>query len=331
MREWLKRNAGEGSVVESVSWDDSYIDITSIDAPSSTGEPQFTCTSDAPLSPLLNRACECAQTLRSKIMRDLGLPITVGVARSKLAAKLAGGLGKPSSGGVGVCVVPDGGEAELFRRLPAVKVLGRAMMEGVRDMFDDREEFYRLTIPGVLNLPGIPWQLYDTCLKLQSGVIDEDPVVDRGQPKSISQQRSFNPSPVSKDLVTSLLTRLLTLVENDGRIPSKFVVQSDSADRTSSKSKTYQWVGHNLDRAVDLVLTFTGGEVITGVSVKAVFPEKVVEAGNKLTDYFGGKKKKRNPFNISMDGPVAPSPAPPPKESRCQKACLRSNICFLLL
>lgn len=63
---------------------------------------------------------DVAVRLRREIAEEVGLPITVGVARTKFLAKVASGVAKPD----GLLVVPPDGEAEFLRPLPVRRLWG---------------------------------------------------------------------------------------------------------------------------------------------------------------------------------------------------------------
>jgi DNA polymerase-4 len=63
---------------------------------------------------------EIATRLRADVRERVGLPITVGVARTKFLAKVASGVGKPD----GLLVVPPGGELSFLHPLPIERLWG---------------------------------------------------------------------------------------------------------------------------------------------------------------------------------------------------------------
>jgi DNA polymerase-4 len=63
---------------------------------------------------------EIAVRLRSDVRRRVGLPITVGVARTKFLAKVASGVAKPD----GLLVVPPEGELAFLHPLPVERLWG---------------------------------------------------------------------------------------------------------------------------------------------------------------------------------------------------------------
>ncbi len=61
-----------------------------------------------------------AAKLRKDVLEQVGLPITVGVARTKFLAKVASGVAKPD----GLLVVPHDGELEFLHPLPVERLWG---------------------------------------------------------------------------------------------------------------------------------------------------------------------------------------------------------------
>jgi DNA polymerase-4 len=61
-----------------------------------------------------------AKRLRTEVLRRVGLPITVGVARTKFLAKVASGVAKPN----GLLVVPPDGEFDFLHPLPVERLWG---------------------------------------------------------------------------------------------------------------------------------------------------------------------------------------------------------------
>ncbi len=61
-----------------------------------------------------------AARLRQKVLADVGLPITVGIARTKFLAKVASGVAKPD----GLLLVPPDGELAFLHPLPVERLWG---------------------------------------------------------------------------------------------------------------------------------------------------------------------------------------------------------------
>src|SRR3954447_26828768 len=63
---------------------------------------------------------EIAARLRRRVLADVGLPLTVGIARTKFLAKVASGVAKPD----GLLEVPPAGELDFLHPLPVEAVWG---------------------------------------------------------------------------------------------------------------------------------------------------------------------------------------------------------------
>jgi len=66
------------------------------------------------------RPSEVARRLRNQVREEVGLPITVGVARTKFLAKVASGVAKPD----GLLVVPPDAELAFLHPLPVERLWG---------------------------------------------------------------------------------------------------------------------------------------------------------------------------------------------------------------
>ena len=88
-------------VVEGLSIDEAFLDVTGLERISGTGR-------------------EIAVRLRREVRERVGLPITVGVATTKHLAKVASGVAKPD----GLLVIPVGEEVSFLRPLPVERLWG---------------------------------------------------------------------------------------------------------------------------------------------------------------------------------------------------------------
>ncbi|HLF41994.1 MAG TPA: DNA polymerase IV [Acidimicrobiia bacterium] len=88
-------------LVEGVSIDEAFLDVGGLRRVS--GSPT-----------------EIARRLRRQVLEQVGLPITIGVARTKFLAKVASGVAKPN----GLLVVPPGSELDFLHPLPVERVWG---------------------------------------------------------------------------------------------------------------------------------------------------------------------------------------------------------------
>src|SRR5204863_5206269 len=88
-------------LVEGISIDEAFLDVGGLRRVS--GTPR-----------------EIASRLRRDVLERVGLPITVGVARTKFLAKVASGVAKPD----GLLVVPPDAELEFLYPLPIERLWG---------------------------------------------------------------------------------------------------------------------------------------------------------------------------------------------------------------
>jgi DNA polymerase-4 len=88
-------------LVEGISIDEAFLDVRGLER-------------------LAGSPSEIARRLRRAVLDRVGLPITVGVARTKFLAKVASAVAKPD----GLLVVPIGGELEFLHPLPVERLWG---------------------------------------------------------------------------------------------------------------------------------------------------------------------------------------------------------------
>ncbi len=88
-------------LVEGLSIDEAFLDVRGLERISGT-------------------PAEIAARLRREVRERVGLPITIGVARTKFLAKVASGVAKPD----GLLVVPPGRELAFLHPLPVERVWG---------------------------------------------------------------------------------------------------------------------------------------------------------------------------------------------------------------
>jgi DNA polymerase-4 len=88
-------------IVEGLSIDEAFLDVGG-------------------LAKLSGSPSQIAAKLRRDVAEQVGLPITVGVARTKFLAKVASGVAKPD----GLLVVPHDGELEFLHPLPVERLWG---------------------------------------------------------------------------------------------------------------------------------------------------------------------------------------------------------------
>src|SRR3990170_4796100 len=96
-------------LVEGLSIDEAFVDVRG-------------------LQRLAGPPTEIAVRLRQKVLEQVGLPITVGIARTKFLAKVASGVAKPN----GLLVVPPDDELAFLHPLPVERLWGVGRMTAAK-------------------------------------------------------------------------------------------------------------------------------------------------------------------------------------------------------
>jgi DNA polymerase-4 len=187
-REYSKRFLalldGYSPLVESLSLDEAYIDLTGTEL-------------------LFGPPVETARLIQRRVADELRLSISVGVATNKLVAKVASDYRKPG----GFTVVPPGEEAAFLAPLPVEKLpgVGPHLLAQLRDR----------GVTTVGDLAQVPMSL----LRLSFGEAgellahrargeDPRPVVPREEVKSISREHTFEEDVSDSEVLESTLIAL---------------------------------------------------------------------------------------------------------------------------
>jgi DNA polymerase-4 len=130
--------AETGAIVEQVSIDEAYLDLSALCQAEDADES-------------LRKSLPFAREMKSRINSERGLTATIGVAANKLLAKIASDHKKPD----GLTIIPEAGKAEFLRPLPVRSLFGvgkvteqillRAGVETVGDLQDYPGDLRALT------------------------------------------------------------------------------------------------------------------------------------------------------------------------------------------
>lgn len=151
---------------------------------------------------------ELAARLRARVAAEVGLPITVGVARTPFLAKVASRVAKPD----GLLHVPPDGEDAFLHPLPV------EMLWGVGDVTAARLRSYGLTTAG--DVAALPEHVLVGVLgpaagrhlhAVVHGRTSERVVTDRAR-SSVGAQRALGPGPHTPDEVRAALQGLVDRV-----------------------------------------------------------------------------------------------------------------------
>jgi DNA polymerase-4 len=176
-------------LVEGLSIDEAFLDVRGLNRISGT-------------------PAEIAVQLRRNVLERVGLPITVGVARTKFLAKVASGVAKPD----GLLLVPPDGELAFLHPLPVERLWG------VGPVTADKLRELGITTVGEVA------QLAEAVLVAMLGRAsgrhlhalahnrDPRPVQVRRRRRSIGSQRALGRSPRSPEAVDAVVVGLVDRV-----------------------------------------------------------------------------------------------------------------------
>ncbi len=198
-------------LVEGLSIDEAFLDVRG-------------------MSRIAGTPTEIAVRLRQDVLERVGLPITVGVARTKFLAKVASTVAKPD----GLLVVPPGGELAFLHPLPVGRLWGVGPVTA-----------HKLNTRGITTVgqvAGLPEIALVSMLGRASGrhlhalAHNRDPRPVRGGRRrgSIGSQRALGRSPRSLEAVDAVLLGLVDRVTRRmraaGRVGRTVVLRLRFAD-----------------------------------------------------------------------------------------------------
>ncbi len=151
---------------------------------------------------------EIAIRLRRQVLAQVGLPITVGVARTKFLAKVASGVAKPN----GLLVVPPDGELAFLHPLEVERLWGVGKVTAAK--LHDRGitrigEVAELPVTTLVNMLG---RASGRHLHALAHNLDPRPVVVGRRRRSIGSQRALGRTPKTPEAVDAILVGLIDRV-----------------------------------------------------------------------------------------------------------------------
>jgi DNA polymerase IV len=226
---------------------------------------------------LSGRPVEIAAQLRGQVRERVGLPITVGIARTKFLAKVASGVAKPD----GLLVVPPDRELAFLHPLPVRRLwgVGRVTEARLHELgISTVGEIARLDEPTLVTLLG---RASGRHLYALAHNRDPRPVNPRRRRGSIGAQRALGRSPKTLDEVDAALLGLVDRVTRRmraaGRVGRTVVLRLRFDDFSrATRSQTLQRATANtqaiLDTARELLAVATPlierrGLTLVGIAV----------------------------------------------------------------
>ena len=206
-------------LVEPVSIDEAFLDVTGSQALFGDGE-------------------SIGRQIRAAILDEVRLTASVGVATTKLVAKVASDLRKPDA----LVVVQPGQEADFLAPLPITRLwgVGARTAEALREFgvttIGDLAELDRAVLERRFGKHG-------GALTLRARGVDPDPVSDRAPAKSIGHEHTFDVDTSDRDVIERTLLAMAEGVA--GRLRASGVKAAtvtvkirDSTFRTITRQRT---------------------------------------------------------------------------------------------
>ena len=185
-------------LVEGLSIDEAFLDVRAVRRLSGT-------------------PTEIAERLRGEVRERVGLPITVGIARTKFLAKVASGVAKPD----GLLVVPPDGELAFLHPLPVERLWG------VGPVTARKLRALGLTTVGQVaqlseaTLISILGRASGRHLHALSHNRDPRPVQARRRRRSVGAQRALGRSPSSPAAIDAAAVELVDRVTRRMRVAGR--------------------------------------------------------------------------------------------------------------
>ena len=206
-------------VVEGLSIDEAFLDVSGMER--SVGTP-----------------VEIAARLRRDVRERVGLPITVGVARTKFLAKVASAVAKPD----GLLVVPPDDELAFLHPLPVERLWGVGPVTARKLRTRGITSVRQVAFLPESTLVSMLGQASGRHLHALAHNLDPRPVRTRRRRRSIGSQRArgrapWSPESVDADLVT-LVDRVTRRMRKAGRAGRTVVLRLRFADYTRATRST---------------------------------------------------------------------------------------------
>ena len=147
---------------------------------------------------------DIAAQLRTRTLVDVGLPLSVGVARTKFLAKVASGQAKPD----GLCVVPPDDEAAFLHPLPVRVLWGVGPVTAAKLNDHGIETVGDLAASGRAELQGVLGPHAGRHLRALAHNHDPRPVETGRRDRSMGAQRALGNRVRGRDELRTMLTGL---------------------------------------------------------------------------------------------------------------------------
>src|SRR5256886_1719457 len=224
-------------LVEGLSIDEAFLDVGGLRRPAGPAPP-------------------VSVRLRRAVLEEVGLPITVGVARTKFLAKVASGVAKPD----GLLVVPPDDELGFLHPLPVERLWGVGKVTA-RNLHDHGiatvGQVARLGQPALVSMLGVAVGRHLDALAHNR---DPRPVEPGRRRRSMGSQRALGRAPRSPDSIDAIVMGLVDQVTRRmraaGRVGRTVVLRLRFDDFTrATRSRTLPQATAHTQTILDAVRT----------------------------------------------------------------------------
>jgi DNA polymerase-4 len=245
-------------LVEGLSIDEAFLDVRGMER-------------------IAGKPAEIAVKLKRAVREQVGLPITVGVARTKFLAKVASGVAKPD----GLLVVPADGELAFLHPLPVERLWGVGRVTAGKLRGRGITNVGQVAELAEASLVAMLGRASGRHLHALANNLDPRPVQIRRRRRSIGSQRALGRRPRSLDDIDTVLVGLVDRVTRRMRTAKRvgrtivLRLRFDDFDRATRSYTLPQATAHTrtiLDAARGLLAAATPmirqrGLTLVGISV----------------------------------------------------------------
>jgi DNA polymerase-4 len=320
-------------LVEGVSIDEAFLDVGGLRR--LVGDPET-----------------IGATLRARVREEVGLPISVGIARTKYLAKVASAVSKPD----GLLLVPPDGEQEFLHPLPVERLWGVGAITAAKLHADGIRTIGELARREEIELTAAVGRAAGRHLSALANLRDPRPVEVGRRRRSIGSQAAIGRAGHRKSrddldaLLAGLVDRVARRLRAGERIGRTFTLRlrfddftratrSSTIARSTGSTATWLETGRGLldvawplieERGCTLLGITISGLVDASADEQLELPLFAAEAAagsldlalDRVRDRFGSSSVKRAVLvgrHTGLEMPTLPDPGPSQRASKAER------------